>query len=116
MQRRDFLKVGGAAAAGALASSIGATTNTARAAEPKHKFKLKYAPHFKAWDEIAYFQAGDNPGRNEPGTGEINYRNVFRHIHKKGFEGVAGMERGNRHPGKEGDQAVIDAYFAADDS
>ena len=34
-----------------------------------------------AWDEIGYFQIGDNPGRNEPGTGEINYRNVFKHIH-----------------------------------
>jgi hydroxypyruvate isomerase len=30
-----------------------------------------------SWDEIAYFQAGDNPGRKEPGTGEINYKNVF---------------------------------------
>jgi hydroxypyruvate isomerase len=29
-----------------------------------------------AWDEVAYFQVGDNPGRKEPGTGEINYRNV----------------------------------------
>jgi len=68
----------------------------------------------RAWDEIAYFQAGDNPGRNEPGTGEINYRNVFRHIHNKGFDGVVGMEHGNSRPGKEGDQAVIDAYIAAD--
>ena len=48
-----------------------------------------------AWDEIAYFQVGDNPGRNEPGTGEINYRNVFKHIHGKGFTGVLGMEHGN---------------------
>jgi hydroxypyruvate isomerase len=68
----------------------------------------------RAWDEIAYFQAGDNPGRNEPGTGEINYRNVFRHVHGKGFKGVIGMEHGNSRGGKEGDQAVIDAYVAAD--
>lgn len=68
----------------------------------------------RAWDEIAYFQAGDNPGRKEPGTGEINYRNVFRHIHEKGFKGVIGMEHGNSRGGKEGDQAVIDAYVAAD--
>ena len=33
-----------------------------------------------AWDEIAYFQVGDNPGRNEPTTGEINYKNVFKHV------------------------------------
>jgi len=69
----------------------------------------------RCWDEIAYFQAGDNPGRNEPGTGEINYRNVFRHIHAKGFTGVVGMEHGNSIKGKEGEQAVIRAYRAADD-
>ncbi len=68
----------------------------------------------KAWSEIAYFQIGDNPGRKEPGTGEINYRNVFRHIHAKGFEGVMGMEHGNSKPGKAGEQAVIDAYAKAD--
>ena len=38
------------------------------------------------WDEIAYFQIGDNPGRNEPSTGEVNYRNVFREIHGRGFQ------------------------------
>jgi hydroxypyruvate isomerase len=67
-----------------------------------------------AWDEIAYFQVGDNPGRNEPGTGEINYRNVFKHIHGKGFTGVVGMEHGNSQRGREGERAVIDAYVAAD--
>ena len=67
-----------------------------------------------AWDEVAYIQAGDNPGRNEPGTGEINYRNVFRHIHGKGFTGVIGMEHGNATRGREGERAVIDAYIAAD--
>jgi hydroxypyruvate isomerase len=67
-----------------------------------------------AWEEIAYFQMGDNPGRKEPTTGEINYRNVFKHIHEKGFTGVLGMEHGNSLPGKEGEQAVIDAYIYCD--
>jgi hydroxypyruvate isomerase len=67
-----------------------------------------------AWDEIAYVQVGDNPGRREPTTGEINYRNVFRHLHTKGFTGVVGMEHGNSRPGKEGERAVIDAYIASD--
>ena len=67
-----------------------------------------------AWEEIAYFQLGDNPGRREPTTGEVNYRNVFRHIHNKGFDGIVGMEHGNSKPGKEGEQAVIDAYVACD--
>ncbi len=68
-----------------------------------------------AWEEIAYFQMGDNPGRNEPTTGEINYKNIFQHIHKKGFKGVLGMEHGNSKPGKEGEMAVIEAYRACDD-
>ncbi len=67
-----------------------------------------------AWREIAYFQMGDNPGRNEPTTGEINYRNIFRHIHSKGFEGIYGMEHGNSKPGKEGELAVIQAYRECD--
>jgi hydroxypyruvate isomerase len=67
-----------------------------------------------AWDEIAYFQVGDNPGRNEPGTGEINYRNVFKHVHSNGFTGVVGMEHGNARKDKDGERAVIEAYVAAD--
>ena len=67
-----------------------------------------------AWSEIAYFQIGDNPGRKEPGTGEMNYKNLFRHIRRKGFDGIFGMEHGNALPGKEGEQALIDAYVAAD--
>ena len=67
-----------------------------------------------AWSEIAYFQIGDNPGRNEPGTGEINYRNIFRHIHAKGFGGVLGMEHGKSIGGAEGDQALLDDYREAD--
>jgi hydroxypyruvate isomerase len=68
-----------------------------------------------AWSEIGYFQCGDNPGRNEPGTGEINYRNVFGHIHSKGFDGVMGMEHGVSGEGKEGERALIAAYREADD-
>lgn len=66
------------------------------------------------WDEIGYFQIGDNPGRNEPTTGEINYTNVFKHIHSKGFQGILGMEHGNSIQGKEGELAVIEAYKKSD--
>jgi hydroxypyruvate isomerase len=68
----------------------------------------------RAWDEIGYFQIGDNPGRKEPGTGEMNYKNIFKHIHNKGFKGVFGMEHGNSIPGKEGELALIKAYREAD--
>jgi hydroxypyruvate isomerase len=66
------------------------------------------------WDEIAYFQCGDNPGRKEPGTGEINYRKVFQHLKSKHFTGVVGMEHGNSMKGATGEQAVIRAYRDAD--
>jgi hydroxypyruvate isomerase len=67
-----------------------------------------------SWDETPYFQIGDNPGRKEPTTGEINYKNIFKHIHKKGYTGVLGMEHGNSMPDKKGEQALIDAYLEVD--
>jgi len=72
-------------------------------------------PNIEAsWDEIAYFQMGDNPGRKEPTTGEINYKNIFKYIHDRGFDGVLGMEHGNSKPGKDGELAVIKAYQEVD--
>ena len=68
----------------------------------------------KCWDEIGYFQIGDNPGRKEPTTGEINYTNVFKYIHSRGFEGILGMEHGNSRPDKAGELAVIEAYKKVD--
>jgi hydroxypyruvate isomerase len=67
------------------------------------------------YDEIGYYQIGDNPGRNEPGTGEVNYKNIFKHIFNKGYKGVLGMEHGNAGKGKEGELALIKAYREADD-
>ena len=68
----------------------------------------------QAWSEIAYIQVGDNPGRKEPGTGEINYNNIFRHLHKKQYKGIVGMEHGNSIEGKEGEKALISAYLEVD--
>jgi hydroxypyruvate isomerase len=66
------------------------------------------------WDEIAYFQVGDNPGRKEPTTGEINFKNVFKYIYDKGYRDVVGMEHGNSMPGAEGESALIKAYREVD--
>ena len=66
------------------------------------------------WDEIAYFQIGDNPGRKEPTTGEINYKNVFKFIYDKGYDGILGMEHGKSMQGEEGEKALVDAYLEAD--
>ncbi len=68
----------------------------------------------QSWEEIGYFQIGDNPGRKEPTTGEINYKNVFKYIHEKGYRGILGMEHGNSKEGKEGERAVIQAYREVD--
>ena len=68
----------------------------------------------KTWDEIAYFQIGDNPGRKEPTTGEINYKNVFKFIYEKGYDGILGMEHGKSMQGEEGEKALVDAYLKSD--
>ena len=72
-------------------------------------------PNFEAaWREVAYVQVGDNPGRKEPTTGEINYANVFGWLKRKGYTGIVGMEHGNSRPGVEGERAVIEAYRRVD--
>jgi len=68
----------------------------------------------KYWEWIGYFQVGDVPGRKEPYTGEINYRNVFRAIHAKGYRGIVGMEHGLSTPGMEGLEKCFRAYRKAD--
>ncbi len=68
----------------------------------------------RAWDEVAYLQIGDNPGRKEPGTGEINYARVFAHVKAKGYAGILGMEHGNAGAGKDGEAAVVAAYRRVD--
>ena len=72
-------------------------------------------PNMEAcWDEIAYIQIGDNPGRAEPTSGEINFKNVLKFIDSKGYDGILGMEHKNSQPGKAGEQVVIDAYKEVD--
>ncbi len=66
------------------------------------------------WSEIAYWQIGDNPGRKEPGTGEVNYANIFEHLRQKKYTGILGMEHGNFHPGKAGELKLIEAYRKVD--
>ncbi|MDP4285051.1 MAG: TIM barrel protein [Bacteroidota bacterium] len=68
----------------------------------------------ECWDEIAYYQIGDVPGRKEPTTGEINYKNIFKHLHEKGYKGILGMEHGISKPGKEGEMSLIKTYREVD--
>jgi len=66
------------------------------------------------WEEIAAFHVGDNPGRNEPTTGEINYRNIFKHLLEKDYRGVICMEHGRSLKGPHGAKRVIEAYRECD--
>jgi len=68
----------------------------------------------KHWDRIGYFQAGDVPGRKEPGTGEIRYSQVFRRIYELGYQGVVGMEHGLSQPGRAGLDRCFEEYRKAD--
>lgn len=68
----------------------------------------------ECWDEIGYIQIGDVPGRKEPTTGEINFKNVFKHIYEKGYKGILGMEHGISKPGKEGELGLIKTYREVD--
>ena len=46
----------------------------------------------EAADVVAVFHIADNPGRNDPGSGEINYSNVYKAIRKTGYRGYVAME------------------------
>jgi hydroxypyruvate isomerase len=71
--------------------------------------------NFRAYvDLVGYIQTGDVPGRKEPGTGEVNYRNVFKAIHETGYRGIIGMEHGTSVPGREGVLKMFEAYRQAD--
>lgn len=67
-----------------------------------------------AWSEIAAFHLGDNPGRNEPTTGEINFKSIFKYIYGRKYEGVLCMEHGLSSRTKEGEARVIQAYRECD--
>jgi hydroxypyruvate isomerase len=44
------------------------------------------------FDQVGYLQVADNPGRNEPGTGEVHYNRVLRQAKELGYTGYVGLE------------------------
>jgi len=44
--------------------------------------------------EIGHYHFGDNPGRHEPTTGELNYKNIFKAVYETGYRGVVAAEFG----------------------
>jgi hydroxypyruvate isomerase len=65
-------------------------------------------------DVLGYVQLADSPGRKEPGTGDIDFRQIFGVLDAIGYRGPLGLEHGSLLPGREGERAVIDAYHALD--
>lgn len=55
----------------------------------------------QAWDHIEIVQLADNPGRLEPGTGEINFESLLRLLSRRGYGGLIELEYGWRLPGLE---------------
>ena len=62
------------------------------------------------WDEVAYVQYGDSPGRKEPGTGSLDYVTVTKWLREKGYTGVIGMEHKVKTKGKKGLAPLLKAY------
>ncbi len=67
------------------------------------------------WDEIDYIQIGDNPGRKEPTTGEINYKNVFKYLTERALKEFAVWNTVIPKREKKAKLKLIDAYVQVDD-
>ena len=65
----------------------------------------------EGWDYIGYLQLADNPGRHEPGTGEIAYTRVFQEIKQLRYQGYVGLEC----TPKADELAAARRIYAADD-
>lgn len=68
----------------------------------------------RVWDAVGIVQIADNPGRVEPGTGEMNYANILRHLRGRGYAGLVELEHAVSRPGREGEQAALAALRAID--
>lgn len=60
------------------------------------------------YDVVAMVQIADSPLRSEPGSGEINFVNVLRHLQEKGYTGLVELEHGISMPDKAGEDAALD--------
>jgi hydroxypyruvate isomerase len=61
----------------------------------------------RTFDAIGIVQIADNPDRLEPGTGEINFVNLFRRLKAKGYQGLVELEHANSVSGIAGEQSAL---------
>lgn len=62
----------------------------------------------QAWDHVAIVQVADNPGRLEPGTGEINFESVLRFLARRGYGGLVELEHGWQQPGEDSERKGLE--------
>jgi hydroxypyruvate isomerase len=61
-----------------------------------------------SWDLIAVVQIADNPGRLEPGSGEINFETILHELCRRGYRGLVELEHGWSEPSRRAEQRGID--------
>ncbi|QDU82071.1 Hydroxypyruvate isomerase [Polystyrenella longa] len=59
---------------------------------------------------IGHIELGDSHGRKEPGTGEIDFSNLFAALKSHRYDGLLGLEHGTSIPGEAGERALLTAY------
>ena len=65
--------------------------------------------HLEAcWEAIALVQIADNPGRLEPGSGELNFANILRFLHRRQYRGLVELEHDWSVPGRDTEQRGIE--------
>lgn len=62
----------------------------------------------EAWDSIAIVQLADNPGRLEPGSGEINFESVLRFLARRDYRGLVELEHGWQQPGLQSERQGLE--------
>jgi len=62
----------------------------------------------QAWEHVAIVQLADNPGRLEPGSGEINFESVLRLLVRLGYQGLVELEYGWQQPGAESERRGLE--------
>ena len=68
----------------------------------------------QAWDHVAIVQLADNPGRLEPGSGEINFETVLRWLARRGYRGLVELEYGWQLPGAESERRGLETLRRLD--
>ena len=66
------------------------------------------------WDAVALVQIADNPGRVEPGAGELNFGAILRFLQRRGYRGLVELEHDWSRPGSDAEQSGIEFLHRLD--